>query len=81
MGRTRGIAGSTKPELDAVFLDTADSCDFFVRMAREPVDVWTVDVSDLWVENGPDGWYIYGAPIEPGRLRLIEGQLAEGSST
>jgi hypothetical protein len=30
-------------------------------------------VADLWIENGPDGWYIHGSPIGPQRLRLLEG--------
>jgi hypothetical protein len=72
MGAARGIAGSAQPELPAIFLDTEDSVAFFRRMAREPVDLWAIDVTDLWVENGPDGWYIHGSPIEPGRLRLVE---------
>ena len=65
MGAARGIAGSPRPELPVVFLDTVDSVGFFRRMAREPVDLWAVDVTDLWVENGPDGWYIHCSPIGP----------------
>jgi hypothetical protein len=73
MAAARGIAGSPRPELPVIFLDTVDSVGFFRRMAREPVDLWAVDVTDLWVENGPDGWYIHCSPIGPGRLRLLEG--------
>lgn len=72
MGVARGIAGSAQPELPANFLDTVDSIGFFRRMAREPVDLWAVDVTDLWVENGPDGWYIHCSPIGSSRLRLLE---------
>ncbi len=75
MGAARGIAGSAQPELPANFLDIVESIGFFRRMAREPVDLWAVDVTDLWVENGPDGWYIHCSPIAPGRLRLVEGDL------
>lgn len=72
MGATRGIAGSLRPELPAVFLTdmVEDERGFFVGFAREPVDVWAVRVDGLWLENGPDGWYISPEPIEPARLRL-----------
>jgi len=73
MGKACGIAGSVLPELPAIFLDTMDSVGFFKMMAKEPVDLWAVDVTELWVENGPDGWFIHQAPIGPDRLRLLEG--------
>jgi len=77
MGAARGIAGSTQPEVSGVFLDTIDSVCFFKTMAREPVDLWAVDVTDLWLENGPDGWYIHTSPIGPDRLRLLEGDWVQ----
>ena len=40
MGASPGIAGSTEPELPAVFLDSADPHSLFRRMGRTSVDVW-----------------------------------------
>jgi hypothetical protein len=74
MGLARGIAGRPRPELPAIFLDTIDSVGFFKHMTKDSMDLWAVDVTDLWIENGPDGWYIiHGLPIARGRLRLLEG--------
>ena len=76
MGASWGIAGSTAPELAAVFLDSAGPHSLFRRMARTTIDRWGVDVTGLWIENGPSGWYIHGAPIPPERLELLERDLA-----
>jgi hypothetical protein len=74
MGAAPGIAGSTRPELPAVFVcDSREDVSFFLRMARTPTDVWTVDAGGLWVETGPNGWWIISRPIDPGRLTLAEG--------
>jgi hypothetical protein len=73
MGTARNIMGKTSPELPAVFLEFhRDACDFYVRMARFPVDVWEVDTDDLWAECGPDGWSIVPEPIAPERVRLVK---------
>jgi hypothetical protein len=71
MGAVTGVAGSTAPELPAIFLceDDFDAA-FFIRMARQPTDVWEVRVDGFWVENGPDGWWIIDQPVGPDRLRL-----------
>jgi hypothetical protein len=67
------VAGSTRFELPAVFLDeTFEGAEWFVDMARFPVDVWAVDASGLWGENGPDGWVIVPEPIARDRVRLAE---------
>jgi hypothetical protein len=74
MGAAPGIAGSTRPELPAVFVcDSREDVSFFLHMARTPADVWTVDVGGLWIETGPDGWWIISQPIGPERLTLAEG--------
>jgi hypothetical protein len=74
MGAAPGIAGSTRPELPAVFVcDSREDVSFFLHMTRTPADVWTVDVGGLWVETGPDGWWIISQPIGPERLTLAEG--------
>ena len=68
-----GVAGSTRFELPAVFLDeSSDGAEFFVDMARFPVDVWAVEATGLWGENGPDGWVIVPEPIPTERLRLAD---------
>lgn len=72
MGGAHGIAGSPAPELPAIFLcEDREDADFFVHMARFPVDIWTVRVDGLWLESGPDGWRLVAAPIEPERVSLV----------
>jgi hypothetical protein len=74
MGAAPGIAGSTRPELPAVFVcDSKEDVSFFLHMARTSADVWMVDVGGLWVETGPGGWWIISRPIGPRRLTLAEG--------
>ncbi len=81
MGAAPGIAGSTRPELPAVFVcDSRDDISFFLHMARTPADVWAVDVARLWVETGPDGWWIISQPIGPERLTLAERDAAGPAS-
>lgn len=73
MGSASGVAGSTRYELPAVFLDESfEGAEWFVDMARFSVDVWAVDTVGLWGENGPDGWVIVPEPISPERLRLAD---------
>jgi hypothetical protein len=73
MGAAPGIAGSTRPELPAVFAcDGREDVSFFLNMARTPADVWSIDVGGLWAENGPDGWWIISRPIGLDRLTLTE---------
>ena len=76
---TYGIAGSTRPELEGVFLDwDEESAGFFTRMSRLPSDVWGVQAKGLWLENGRDGWWIVPQPIPPERLRLIKTDIPAG---
>jgi hypothetical protein len=71
MGAASGVAGSTRFELPAVFLDESfHGAEWFVDMARFPVDIWAVESGGLWGENGPDGWVIVPEPISPDRVRL-----------
>jgi hypothetical protein len=71
MGAAPGIAGSTSPELPAVFAcGERDDVSFFLNMARTPADVWAIDMAGLWAENGPGGWWIICQPIGPERLVL-----------
>jgi len=80
MGAAPGIAGSARPELPAVFVcDSRDEIGFFLLMARTPADVWAVDAQGLWIENGPNGWWIISQPIEAARLTLIERDVTHPS--
>jgi hypothetical protein len=79
MGGASGIAGSGKPELDAIFLDHIDGIEFFTRMSRQICDVWEVDATGLWIESH-EGWLICRSPIPSSRLRLIARDLPPRSS-
>ena len=74
MGIAPGIAGSSRYELDAIFLDHIETISFFTGMSRLPCDVWEVDVRGLWIEEY-EGWLIHRQPISPDRLRLLETDL------
>lgn len=86
MAAAPGIAGSTHPELPAVFLcDEREEIGFFLNMAGTPTDVWAVDVDGMWVETGPSGWWIISQPIGCDRLTLLErdavpGRLGQGDT-
>jgi hypothetical protein len=74
----RGIAGSTAPELDAVFLCySLEDAEFFTWMGVGSglLDIWEVDVGGLVLESGPDGWLIVNERIGPERLRLAVSDL------
>lgn len=63
MGAAPGIASSSRPEADGIFLcDEAFTVDFFVRMNNTggSVDVWQVDGvdADQLVDNG-NGFFTY----------------------
>jgi hypothetical protein len=73
MGAAPGLMGRSAPTLPVVFLEYhLEACDFFIRMARYPVDVWEVDADGLWAESGPDEWIVVPEPIPPERLRLVK---------
>lgn len=79
MGAATGVAGNTEPELPAIFLCDDDfDASFFLRMARQPSDVWEVLVDGRWLENGPDGWWIIDKPVGPDRLRLARTDVRGG---
>jgi hypothetical protein len=80
MGAAAGIAGSTRPELPAVFVcDEIEDISFFLNIARTPADVWAIDVAGMWVESGPDGWWIISRPIGPERLTLVQRNVVPAS--
>ncbi|MGH2875405.1 MAG: hypothetical protein ACRDRL_31135 [Sciscionella sp.] len=74
MGRTLGVAGSSRPEVDGVFLCRNESeVDFFCSMNANdgPVDVWAVDgVSDTELAQAQEGFIYLPGPIDPNRLTL-----------
>lgn len=78
MGAARGIANSPVPERRAVFLDRSGPDSFFTTFTGEPLDVWAVDLEDLWTESDPaasggrdDTWAMCPTPIPADRLRLV----------
>ncbi len=79
MGRAPGIAGSTAPELPAIFVcEDLDDVSFMLHMARVPTDVWSVDVDGIWLENGPSGWQVLSHPIAAERLSLVVRDVPAG---
>ncbi len=76
MGAAPGIAGSSRPEADGIFLCESDfTVDFFVRMNNTggPVDVWQVDGVDegALVDNGNGFRYVPGRiPVD--RISLVQ---------
>jgi hypothetical protein len=79
MGRAPGLAGSTTPELPAVFVCAdLDDMSFLLHMARVPTDVWSVDVDGMWLENGPTGWHVISHPVASERLTLLVRDIPVG---
>jgi hypothetical protein len=75
----RGIAGSTSPEVEGVFIaqSLADAFWFASFRTHERVDVWSVDARGLTLlEDQQGGEFFYPGLIGPERLRLVEGDLA-----
>ena len=81
---TRGIAGSTEPEHQGIFLcATIEDARWFAEMVRgEPADVWKVRVDGLWLISDPNAsggldnhWAIATDPIDAARLQLVERDL------
>lgn len=64
MGAAPGIAGSTRPEADGIFLAEQWDLDWFVGLNNTggPVDVWQVDGvdADRLVGNGSGYFYLPG---------------------
>lgn len=76
MGPASGIAGSSAPEADGVFLvSRLDEAWWYATMEHvEAVDIWEVDVTGLEVECRDDEYFVHGR-IEPSRITLIEKDL------
>jgi hypothetical protein len=72
MSEQPGVAGARAPELEALFLcESHEETAFFTDMSRVPSDVWAVDVTGQWLENGPSGWVIVTDPVPPEAVRLV----------
>jgi hypothetical protein len=76
MGAAPGIAGSTEPEVDGVFLCRDEwELDYFVRMNNTggPVDAWIVEGVDVdrLVDNG-NGYGYLPEPIPVAQLGLLD---------
>lgn len=80
MGAARGIAGSTVPEADGVFLCQEFMVGFFVGMNNTggPVDVWAVSGIDeeQMLDNG-SGFLYFPARISAGQVALVESAPAD----
>lgn len=88
----RGIAGSTEPETDGVFLCAdLESAEGFVMMGRRhggSVDIWAATLDGEWLIADPsasggidDFWMICGEPIPPTRLTLFRADARPWSSS
>ena len=75
MGAARGIAGSTVPEADGVFLCQEFMVGFFIRMNNTggPVDLWEVSGIDeeQMLDNG-SGFLYFPGRIPAGQLALVD---------
>jgi hypothetical protein len=79
MGLAPGLAGSTRPELPAIFVcEDLDDVSFLLRMAQVPIDIWSVDVDGIWLENGPSGWQVISHPVAEERLTLLVRDMPVG---
>lgn len=76
MGVARGIAGSSVPEEEGVFLCRDESeADFFVRMNNTggPVDVWAVTgIDELQLITTDSGFSYFPAPIPLSQVTLAD---------
>lgn len=75
MEAARGIAGSTGPEQDGIFLCFSEAeAGFFIGMngTGGPVDLWAVEGIDLSeLIESPEGFLFLPRPIPPSRLTLV----------
>jgi hypothetical protein len=79
MGLAPGLAGSTSPELPAIFVcKDLDDVSFLLHMAQVPTDIWSVDVDGIWLENGPNGWQVISHPVAKERLTLLVRDIPVG---
>ena len=77
MGLASGIAGSVLPEADGIYMcETVEEAWWFASFGRvRPVDIWSVDVSGLDIEETGSGYSLCRGAITPDRLELVEADL------
>lgn len=78
MGASRGIAGSSRPEVAGIFLCSDKNVDWFISMNNTggPVDVWAVDGVEVQaLVESPEGYWYLPAPIPPERLTLVQSMV------
>ena len=80
MGDAPGIAGSTRPEQDGVFVCRDEfECEFFVSMNNTggPVDVWALGgVSEDELVQSPEGFLYLPRAVPVAALRLARTDVA-----
>jgi hypothetical protein len=78
MHAARGIAGSTSPEVEGIFLGVDEDVDWFVRMNNTggTVDVWAVDgiESKVLVPNG-SGYFYFPGSVPADKVTLLAADL------
>ena len=75
MGAAHGIAGSTAPEAEGVFLCDEFEVQFFtgINNTGGPVDVWVVTgIEERQMVETSSGFSYYPGKIPPGQVALIE---------
>lgn len=81
MGASRGIAGSSRPEVKGIFLGQEHDVDYFTRMNNTggDVDVWAVDgVGEDDLHDSPNGYLYVPGAIPADRLTLIATDIPAG---
>lgn len=81
MGAARGIAGSTRPEVDGIFLGHEHDVDYFTRLNNTgtEVDVWAVDgIDEDDLIDSPNGYLYLPGVIPADRLILIATDIPAG---
>jgi hypothetical protein len=74
MGAARGIAGSTRPEVEGCFLADEHELPFFVRMNNTggAVDVWAVQgIAEDRLVTSPTGYRYFPGVVEPAAVTLV----------
>jgi len=81
MDLSRGIAGSTGPEQEGVFLcQHVVDVEYFVSMNNTggPVDVWSIEgIEDLELLDNGDGYFYFPGVIPPELLTLVHIDIDE----
>ncbi|MBK3578247.1 hypothetical protein JHN63_31480 [Streptomyces sp. MBT65] len=78
MGAAQGIAGSSRPEVEGIFVCRDEETEFFFQINNTggPVDLWSVDGVDegLLLDNG-NGFVYLPDRIPATRVRLVRSNV------